>query len=155
MDIVILIVSILLLGFLCLKNVPTLVGGILCSVLLLLFYGMDLYTGLLDTYMSGFVDFTKTWFLMFLLGALFGKVMDVSGAADSLARAVLNLVGEKRISLGVFIISALFITCGISVYLPAHRHQDVQTCKPLPRLHHRRLLARHKHRPRASLCRCH
>lgn len=117
MDIVILIVSILLLGFLCLKNVPTLVGGILCSVLLLLFYGMDLYTGLLDTYMSGFVDFTKTWFLMFLLGALFGKVMDVSGAADSLARAVLNLVGEKRISLGVFIISALFITCGISVYI--------------------------------------
>lgn len=117
MDIAILIISILLLGFLCLKNVPTLVGGILCSVILLLFYKMDLYAGLLDTYMSGFVSFTKTWFLMFLLGALFGKIMDVSGAADSLARSVLKLVGEKRISLGVFIISALFISCGISVYI--------------------------------------
>lgn len=117
MDITILVISILLLGFLCLKNVPTLVGGIVCSVILLLFYKMDIYAGLLDTYMSGFVSFTKTWFLMFLLGAIFGKIMDVSGAADSLARAVLKLVGEKRISLGVFIISALFVSCGISVYI--------------------------------------
>ena len=68
MDIAILVISILLLGFLCLKNVPTLVGGIVCSVILLLFYKMDIYAGLLDTYMSGFVSFTKTWFLMFLLG---------------------------------------------------------------------------------------
>lgn len=43
--------------------------------------------------------------------------MDASGAADSLARSVLRLIGEKRISLGVFIISALFVSAGISVYI--------------------------------------
>lgn len=117
MDIAVLVISILLIGFFCLKNVPTLIGGLICSVLLLVYFGMDLYEGLLTTYMGGFVSFTQTWLLMFFLGAVFGKIMDASGAADSLARSVLRLIGEKRISLGVFIISALFVSAGISVYV--------------------------------------
>lgn len=117
MDIAVLVISILLIGFFCLKNVPTLIGGLICSVLLLVYFGMDLYYGLLTTYMGGFVSFTQTWLLMFFLGAVFGKIMDASGAADSLARSVLRLIGEKRISLGVFIISALFVSAGISVYV--------------------------------------
>lgn len=117
MDIAVLVISILLIGFFCLKNVPTLIGGLICSVLLLVYFGMDLYDGLLTTYMGGFVSFTQTWLLMFFLGAVFGKIMDASGAADSLARSVLRLIGEKRISLGVFIISALFVSAGISVYV--------------------------------------
>ena len=67
--------------------------------------------------MGGFVDFTKTWFLMFFLGAIFGKIMDASGAADSLARSVLKLIGEKRISLGVCIITFLLVSAGISAYI--------------------------------------
>ena len=66
---------------------------------------------------SGFVGFVQKWFLMFLIGAVFGKIMDITGAADSLARAVLRVVGEKRISLGICIVSALFIASGISVYI--------------------------------------
>ena len=77
------VISVLIIGFFCLKNVPTLISSIVCSVILLIYFGMDIYDGLLNTYMGGFVDFTKTWFLMFFLGALFGKVMDVTGAADA------------------------------------------------------------------------
>ena len=117
MDIAILVLAVLLIGFFCLKNVPTLVSGILCSALLLIYFRMDLYDGLLNTYMGGFVDFTKTWFLMFFLGAIFGKIMDASGAADSLARSVLKLIGEKRISLGVCIITFLLVSAGISAYI--------------------------------------
>lgn len=68
MDIAVLVISILLIGFFCLKNVPTLIGGLICSVLLLVYFGMDLYDGLLTTYMGGFVSFTQTWLLMFFLG---------------------------------------------------------------------------------------
>ncbi len=117
MDIAILVIAVLLIGFFCLKNVPTLVNGILCSALLVIYFRMDLYDGLLNTYMGGFVDFTKTWFLMFFLGAIFGKIMDASGAADSLARSVLKLIGEKRISLGVCIITFLLVSAGISAYI--------------------------------------
>ena len=51
---------------------------------------MDIYDGLLTTYMGGFVSFVQKWFLMFLIGAVFGKIMDITGAADSLARMVLR-----------------------------------------------------------------
>lgn len=117
MDIIIIVFTILLIGFLCYKSVPTPIGGVICSLILLIYFRMDIYDGLLTTYMGGFVSFVQKWFLMFLIGAVFGKIMDVSGAADALARAVLKLVGEKRISLGICIVSALFIAAGISVYI--------------------------------------
>ena len=117
MDIFIIVVTILLIGFLCYKGVPTPIGGVACTLILLVYFGMNIYDGLLTTYMGGFVGFVQKWFLMFLIGAVFGKIMDITGAADSLARAVLRVVGEKRISLGICIVSALFIAAGISVYI--------------------------------------
>ena len=36
-------------------------------------------------YMKGFTGFFADWFLMFLLGAIFGEVMGASGAAASVA----------------------------------------------------------------------
>ncbi len=117
MDIAIIVFTILLIGVLCYKGVPTPIGGVACTLILLVYFGMDIYDGLLTTYMGGFVSFVQKWFLMFLIGAVFGKIMDVTGAADSLARVVLRVVGEKRISLGICIVSALFIASGISVYI--------------------------------------
>ena len=117
MDIIILVIAILLIGVLCYKGVPTPIGGVACSLILLIYFRMDIYDGLLTTYMGGFVSFVQKWFLMFLIGAVFGKIMDITGAADSLARMVLRVVGEKRISLGICIVSALFIASGISVYI--------------------------------------
>ena len=99
MDIIILVIAILLIGVLCYKGVPTPIGGVACSLILLIYFRMDIYDGLLTTYMGGFVSFVQKWFLMFLIGAVFGKIMDITGAADSLARMVLRVVGEKRISL--------------------------------------------------------
>ena len=117
MDIIILVIAILLIGVICYKGVPTPIGGVACSLILLIYFRMDIYDGLLTTYMGGFVSFVQKWFLMFLIGAVFGKIMDITGAADSLARMVLRVVGEKRISLGICIVSALFIASGISVYI--------------------------------------
>lgn len=67
MDVLILVLAVALISVFCYKNVPTVVGGIVCSLLLLVVYKMDLYTGLLDTYMGGLVGFMKQWFIMFTL----------------------------------------------------------------------------------------
>ena len=90
MDIIILVVAVLLIGLLCFKNVPTLVSGILCSVLLLVIYRMDIYDGLLNIYMGGLVGFAKSWLILFTLGALFGKLLEATGGADSLTRVRVN-----------------------------------------------------------------
>lgn len=36
--------------------------------------GLDLLDAYTDTYMSGFVDFARNWFPVFMLGAIFGKL---------------------------------------------------------------------------------
>lgn len=51
MDILILVAAVLLIGLFCYKNVPTLIGGIVCSVILMIIYKMK----------SSTVCLTPTW----------------------------------------------------------------------------------------------
>ena len=117
MDVLILVLAVALISVFCYKNVPTVVGGIVCAILLLLVYKMDLYSGLLDTYMGGLVGFMKQWFIMFTLGALFGKLLDVTGGADALARFILDKVGAKNVSLGVFLFTTIVCAAGVSSFV--------------------------------------
>lgn len=117
MDIIILVVAVLAIGVLCFKNVPTLVSGILVSVVLMLIYKMNIYDGLKETYMSGFVSFAKSWMILFTLGALFGKLLEATGGADTLARVILKWVGPKNISLGVMIFTTILAAAGVSSFV--------------------------------------
>ncbi len=40
--------------------------------------------------MEGFVGFAKQWFPVFMLGAVFGKLMEDTGMASSVAVSLLN-----------------------------------------------------------------
>lgn len=117
MDIIILCIAVLAIGAMCFKNVPTVVSGILLSVVLMLIYKMDIYTGLKETYMGGFVGFAKSWLILFSLGALFGKLLEATGGADTLARTILKWVGPKNISLGVCIFTTILAAAGVSSFV--------------------------------------
>ncbi len=61
MDILILVAAVLLIGLFCYKKTfLPLIGGIVCSVILMIIYKMDITTGLFDTYMGGLVGFMKS-----------------------------------------------------------------------------------------------
>lgn len=117
MDILILIIAVIAIGVLCFLNVPTLVGGILTSLVLMFIYRMDIYDGLLNIYMGGLVGFAKSWLILFTLGALFGKLLETTGGADSLARKILKWVGPKNISLGVCLFTAILAAAGVSSFI--------------------------------------
>ena len=70
-----------------------------------------------DTYMTGFVDFTKTWFPVFMLGAVFGHLMDSTGSARSLAHWLTAIFGAKRAILGVILGCAVLTYGGISLFV--------------------------------------
>lgn len=74
----------------------------------------DMYT---ETYMTGLVEFVKSWFPIFLLGAVFGKLMEETGAARSVAQKVTKLIGKKRAILGVLIAAALLTYGGVSLFV--------------------------------------
>ncbi|WP_454193296.1 GntP family permease [Paenibacillus sp. Marseille-Q7038] len=75
---------------------------------------LDAYTG---TYMGGLVGFVQSWFPIFLLGAIFGKLMEETGAAKAVAQKVTQLIGKKRAILGVLIASALLTYGGVSLFV--------------------------------------
>lgn len=79
--------------------------------------GLDVFQTYTGTYMDGLVGFVKNWFPIFLLGAVFGKLMEDTGAAKSVAKKVTQLIGEKRAILGVLIASALLTYGGVSLFV--------------------------------------
>ena len=80
-------------------------------------YGLDLLEAYTGPYMEGFADFTKEWFPLFMLGAIFGKLMEVSGMAQSVASKIIRIIGAKRATIGVVLASAVLAYGGISVFV--------------------------------------
>lgn len=74
---------------------------------------------LISLYGSGFADFVASWLFVFLLGALFGKLMEDSGAADSVSQFVTQKLGVKHAALAVVIACALLTYGGVSLFVVA------------------------------------
>ncbi len=72
-----------------------------------------------SAYMAGFTKFFADWFFMFLLGAIFGEVMRVSGAAASVARWIVATIGIRHAVLAVVGAAAVLTYGGVSVFIVA------------------------------------
>ena len=72
-----------------------------------------------SAYMDGFASFVAAWFFMFLLGSMFGKFMEDTGAADSVARWIINKLGRKQAVLAVVLACAILTYGGVSVFVVA------------------------------------
>ncbi|WP_152657757.1 GntP family permease [Oceanobacillus sp. CFH 90083] len=79
--------------------------------------GLDLLEAYTDTYMSGFVNFAKQWFPVFMLGAVFGKLMEDTGMAKSVAVALTKVIGTGRAILGVLVSCAVLTYGGVSLFV--------------------------------------
>ncbi|MGD7008146.1 GntP family permease [Metabacillus sp. 84] len=89
----------------------------LISLLVAGIEGMDLLPSYTETYMQGFVGFTKKWFPVFLLGAIFGKLMEETGMAQAVAYKITDFIGKERAVLGVLIGAAVLTYGGVSLFV--------------------------------------
>ncbi|MCA1032448.1 GntP family permease [Bacillus timonensis] len=116
-----------LLIFLTMRGMNLLVAGPLCALFVAVLSGIPLFpqlaaegeANLVGNYMAGFSSFIGAWYLMFLLGAIFGKVMEDSGAADSVSKWVVEKLGMKRAVLAVVIACAVLTYGGVSLFVVA------------------------------------
>lgn len=69
------------------------------------------------TFMNGTARFVAQWFPLFLLGGIFGKMMDDSGSITSIARFLTERLGTKRTMLSVVLASAVVTYGGVSVFV--------------------------------------
>ena len=81
------------------------------------FSGEPLLAHWTQTFMVGAARFVTQWFPMFLLGGLFGKLMDDSGSVSSIAKYLTHKLGTKRTMLAVVIASAIVTYGGVSVFV--------------------------------------
>src|SRR3954453_14190186 len=70
-----------------------------------------------QTFMGGAARFVAQWFPLFLLGGLFGKLMDNSGSITSIARFLTERLGTRRTMLAVVLASAVVTYGGVSVFV--------------------------------------
>ena len=57
--------------------------------------------------MAKMVEYIQLYFPIFLLGALFGKVVEMSGLASSIASTIIRVVGQKRAMLTIVLLAAI------------------------------------------------
>lgn len=73
--------------------------------------GRTLLSSYTVDYMQGAGNYFISWFPVFLLGAIYGKVMDTTGAARSLAKIIVKILGE-RLAVAAVLIPCMILTYG-------------------------------------------
>ncbi|MBL8635306.1 MAG: GntP family permease [Myxococcales bacterium] len=70
-------------------------------------------------YMEKLVGFLKPYFPVFLLGAIFGKLIEVSGFAKAITAKVVGILGRNNAMLAVVFVCALLTYGGVSLFVAA------------------------------------
>ena len=73
-----------------------------------------MFTGL---FMDKMVGFLKLYFPVFLLGAMFGKLIELSGFSRSIVGAAIRLFGPQRAMLSIVLVSGLLTYGGVSLFV--------------------------------------
>ena len=115
------LISLALLMYLAYRGINVLILAPLLALLALLFAG-DIHL-LLPTYTQVFMKamggYVIQFFPLFLLGALFGKLMDDSGSARAIAQGIVAKVGSERAILAIVLACGILTYGGVSLFVVA------------------------------------
>ena len=97
------------------------VAPIAAMIAVLFAYGMKghFMASYTITYMEGFANYAKNYFPIYLLGAIFAKLMDISGNALAIAQFCTKKLGKSRAVLSVVITCAILTYGGVSLFVVA------------------------------------
>jgi H+/gluconate symporter-like permease len=73
-----------------------------------------MFTGI---FMEKMVAFVRVYFPVFLLGAVFGKVIELSGFSKSIVAAVIGLIGRERAMLSIVLVCVILTYGGVSLFV--------------------------------------
>lgn len=112
------LLSLLLLMYLAYRNHSVIVVAPLCALVAVACEGelpwMASYT---QIFLDSLSKFIMRYFPLFLLGAIFGKVMERTGSASSIAVAILQWLGTGRSVLALVLTCAILTYGGVSLFV--------------------------------------
>jgi H+/gluconate symporter-like permease len=118
MTFVVVLGALALLMFVAYRGYSVILFAPVCALLAVLFTDPGavptVFTGV---FMERMVGFLKLYFPVFLLGAVFGKLIELSGFSQSIAAAIIKLFGERHAILSIVVVCALLTYGGVSLFV--------------------------------------
>lgn len=119
--------GLLLLITLTIRGVNVMIAGPLAALFVASLSGLALFPQLavpgqadfITSYMTGFSGFIASWFPIFILGAIFGKVMEDCHAADSISHWIVGKLGLKHATFAIVAACAILTYGGVSLFVVA------------------------------------
>src|SRR5699024_8984705 len=113
------ILSLTLLITLAYRGMPVIIAAPIAAVVAVLFSGAPILASYTELFMPAMAGYVGSYFPIFLLGAIFGLLMTVTGYAESIARTVTGWIGARNAILATVLTSALMTYGGISLFVVA------------------------------------
>ncbi|MDF2084366.1 GntP family permease [Bacillus pseudomycoides] len=120
MELVIILLALCMLMFVAYRGFSVILFAPICALFaVLLTEPSHVLPFFSNIFMEKMVGFIKLYFPVFLLGAIFGKVVEMSGIAESIAKTIIQLVGVKRSILAIVLMGAILTYSGVSLFVVA------------------------------------
>lgn len=114
------VLALALLIYLAYRGITVLLLAPLLALLAVLFSaGTPLLASYTQVFMKSLGGFVVLYFPLFLLGALFGKLMEVSGCAHAIAHWIVGKLGGQRAILAIVLACAVLTYGGVSLFVVA------------------------------------
>jgi H+/gluconate symporter-like permease len=114
------VLALVLLIALAYRGVSVLVLAPLCALLAVLFSpDAPLFASYTQVFMKALGGFVIAFFPLFLLGAVFGKLMEASGAALAIAQGIVRQLGTQHAVLAIVLACAVLTYGGVSLFVVA------------------------------------
>ena len=105
------------------KGFSILVVAPLAAIVVIVTNQIDFFSTLIgkeNSYMTGLTGFVINFFAVFLLGSILAQYIDKSGAAQSIAKKILQITGTKKpypVLVALLVITAILTYGGVSLFV--------------------------------------
>lgn len=117
MEVIGILLSLFLLMFVAYRGFSVILFAPILALLAASLQGMSVMPTYTELFMERAVGYVKSFFPVFLLGAVLGKVMEDTGMAKSIAHEIVTALGKERGVLAVVLSAALLTYGGVSLFV--------------------------------------
>lgn len=117
MDVIGIILSLFLLMYMAYMGFSVILFSPVFALLAASLQGLPVMPSYTELFMAKAVVYVKAFFPIFMLGAVFGKVMEDSLLAKGISRSIIQKLGHKRAMLAVVLSCAILTYGGVSLFV--------------------------------------
>lgn len=117
MEVIGILLSLFLLMFFAYRGFSVILFAPVFALLAASLSGLTLMPAYTELFMAKAVTYIKSFFPVFLLGAVFGKIMEDTGLAKGIAHAIIKGLGKERAILSVVLAGCVLTYGGVSLFV--------------------------------------